>query len=124
MYYPLSASGNTETVAEVLPTTDGTTELKVRGIAVDTIRQLSKDINIRSKIRSKPAESDDLTQFVSDCRRYKTQDPGDPVKQPALRHWRPGTSEVRLHPQTGRLINMASRIKILLQRPTMTCATK
>jgi hypothetical protein len=98
VYYPLSASGSTEAVAEVLPTTDGTTELKVRGIAVDTIRQLSKDINIRSKSRSKPAESDDLAQFVSDCRRYKTQNPGGPVKQPALRQWTPRTSEVRLHP--------------------------
>lgn len=98
VYYPLSAGGNTKVVAEVLTSTDGTTEVKVRGIAVDTIRQLSKDINIRSKIRPKPLESDDLTQFVSDCRSYNTQDPRGPIKEPTLRHWRPRTREVRLHP--------------------------
>jgi hypothetical protein len=98
VYYPLSASVSTETVAEVLHTADSTTELKVRGIAVDTIRQLSQNINIRSKITSKPAESDDLAQFVSDCRRYKTQDPRGPVKQPALRKWWPRTNETGKHP--------------------------
>jgi hypothetical protein len=69
VYYPLSASVSTDTVAEVLHTTDGTTELKVRGVAVDTIRQLTKDFNIRSKTKSKPIESDDLAQFVFGCRR-------------------------------------------------------
>jgi hypothetical protein len=96
--YQLSASVSTDTVAEVLHTTDGTAELKVRGVAIDTIRQLSKDINIRSKIKSKPIETGDLAQFVSDRRRYKTQNPRGPAKQPALQKWRPRTNEIDKHP--------------------------
>jgi hypothetical protein len=93
----LSASVSTDTVAEVLHITDGTAELKVRGVAIDTIRQLSKDINIRSKIKSKPIETGDLAQFVSDRRRYKTQNPRGPAKQPALQKWRPRTNEIDKH---------------------------
>lgn len=106
VYYPLSAGGNTEAVAEVLPFTNSTTELKVRGIAVDTIRKLSKTIDIRS-------DNAGLAEFVSDCGSYRTQDPRGPVKKPALRHWRPRADVTRLHPPPW----VASEYGIPLQYP-------
>jgi hypothetical protein len=91
IYYPLSAGGNTNAVAEVLLSTYHTPQLKVRGIAVDTIRKSSKDLPIRS-------DSETLANFVSDCRSYRTQDPRGSVRLPRARHWAPRTSEKRLHP--------------------------
>jgi Heterokaryon incompatibility protein (HET) len=106
VYYPLSAGGNIEAVAEVLLFNNNTTELKVRGIAVDTIRKLSKTIDIRS-------DNAALAEFVSDCGSYRTQDPSGPPKKPALRHWKARTDATRLHPPPW----AASEYGIPLQYP-------
>jgi hypothetical protein len=47
-YYPLPAGGNTNAVAEVVFPSNQLPQLKVRGIAVDTIRTLSRALNIRT----------------------------------------------------------------------------
>jgi hypothetical protein len=91
VYYPLSASGNTNAVAEVLFTVDHTPELKVRGIAVDTIRKLSKDLPVRS-------DNEALANFVSDCRSYRTQDPRGTVRLPKKGFWVAQTRDTRMHP--------------------------
>jgi hypothetical protein len=91
VYYPLSASGNTNAVAEVLFAVNHTPKLKVRGIAVDTIRTLSEDLPIRS-------DNDSLASFVSDCRSYRTQDPRGSVRLPKVRRWVPQTRDTRTYP--------------------------
>jgi hypothetical protein len=93
VYYPLSAGGNSKAITEVLLTTDDTPQLKVRGVAVDTIRTSSagRNLNIRS-------DSEELTNFVADCRSYRTKDPRGPARLPSWRAWEPRTNETRLHP--------------------------
>jgi hypothetical protein len=93
IYYPLLAGGNSKAITEVLLTTDDTPRLKVRGIAVDTIRTSSVALNLN--IRS---DSEELTKFVAECQSYRTKDSKGPARLPPSRYWKPQTNETRLHP--------------------------
>jgi hypothetical protein len=93
IYYPLLAGGNSKAITEVLLMADDALLLKVRGIAVDTIRTSSAALNLN--IRS---DSEELTKFVAECRSYKTIDSRGPARLNYGRYWEPRTSETRLHP--------------------------
>jgi hypothetical protein len=96
-YYPVSASGKTSVVAEVSFAPDRTmAELKVRGLAVDTICATSQDINIRT-------DSSSLHEFISERREYARRHPESEVPLPENRAWTPRSLETRLHPPSWML---------------------
>lgn len=110
VYYPLSAAGNTSSIAEVLlPPSESMPTLKVRGILVDTIRTTSGDLNFRTAIMPSPS----VAEFLDESHRYRISHPEGPVALPKARHWRPKTAERRLHPPDW----MAYDYGLPLERP-------